>query len=105
MCRVETGGNRRVVDGVLKMTGLTEDERLNVLRNNDQLKKERELGKVFLVSPSPLFPLKYLDMHLALSSPRMHTHLVRIQMLWYCTHEGFLISWTGFSHEALPGKA
>ncbi|KAL0022453.1 hypothetical protein WJX79_002592 [Trebouxia sp. C0005] len=46
--RVETGGNRRVVDGVLKMTGLTEDERLNVLRNNDQLKKERELGKVFL---------------------------------------------------------
>ena len=54
MCRVETGGNRRVVDGVLKMTGLTEDERLNVLRNNDQLKKERELGKVFLVSPSPL---------------------------------------------------
>ena len=69
MCRVETGGNRRVVDGVLKMTGLTEDERLNVLRNNDQLKKERDLGKVFLVSPSPLFPLKYLDMHLALSSP------------------------------------
>ena len=53
MCRVETGGNRRVVDGVLKMTGLTEDERLNVLRNNDQLKKERELGKVFLVRPSP----------------------------------------------------
>jgi hypothetical protein len=56
MCRVETGGNRRVVDGVLKMTGLTEDERLNVLRNNDQLKKERELGKVFLVSPSPCPP-------------------------------------------------
>jgi len=45
-----------VVDGVLKMTGLTEDERLNVLRNNDQLKKERELGKVFLVSPSPCPP-------------------------------------------------
>lgn len=37
------------MDGVLKMTGLTEDERLNVLRGNDQLKKERELGKVFLV--------------------------------------------------------
>ncbi|DBA74244.1 TPA: Inositol polyphosphate phosphatase-like 1b [Trebouxia sp. C0004] len=54
--RVETGGNRRVVDGVLKMTGLTEDERLNVLRNNDQLKKERELGKVFLVRPSPCRP-------------------------------------------------
>ena len=61
MCRVETGGNRRVVDGVLKMTGLTEDERLNVLRGNDQLKKEREVGKVFLV---PLCSSRMLCMHM-----------------------------------------
>ena len=48
MCRVEAGGNRRVIDDLLK------SNMLEVLRANDQLKRERKLGKVFLVShPSP----------------------------------------------------
>ena len=42
--RVEAGGNRRVIDDLLKA------EMLEVLRANDQLKRERKLGKVFLVS-------------------------------------------------------
>ena len=44
MCRVEAGGNRRVIDDLLK------SNMLEVLRANDQLKRERKLGKVFLVS-------------------------------------------------------
>ena len=43
VCRVEAGGNRRVIDDLLKA------DMLEVLRANDQLKRERKLGKVFLV--------------------------------------------------------
>ena len=40
---MEAGGNRRVIDELLKT------DMLEVLRANDQLKRERKLGKVFLV--------------------------------------------------------
>lgn len=43
VCRVDAGGNRRVIDDLLKA------DMLEVLRANDQLKRERKLGKVFLV--------------------------------------------------------
>lgn len=45
-CRVEAAGNRRVIDDLLKA------DMLEVLRANDQLKRERKLGKVFMVSSS-----------------------------------------------------
>lgn len=48
LCRVEAGGNRRVIDDLLKA------DMLEVLRANDQLKRERQLGKVFWVSASCL---------------------------------------------------
>ena len=47
-CRVEAGGNRRVIDDLLKA------DMLEVLRANDQLKRERKLGKVFMVSTASL---------------------------------------------------
>lgn len=43
-CRVEAAGNRRVIDDLLKA------DMLEVLRANDQLKRERKLGRVFMVS-------------------------------------------------------
>ena len=46
--RVEAGGNRRVIDDLLKA------DMLEVLRANDQLKRERKLGKVFMVSTASL---------------------------------------------------
>ena len=48
--RVDTGGNRQVMDH-LKDTGMLEE----VSRGNDQLGKERRKGKVFQVNPqSPM---------------------------------------------------
>ena len=44
--RVDTGGNRQVMDH-LKDTGMLEE----VSRGNDQLGKERRKGKVFQVNP------------------------------------------------------
>ena len=41
MCRIEAGRNRKVVDELLRT------DMLEVLRANDQLNRERKLGKVF----------------------------------------------------------
>lgn len=47
-CRVDTGGNRGIMDH-LKDTGMLEE----VSRGNDQLGKERRKGKVFQVCCHP----------------------------------------------------
>ncbi len=61
VCRVEAAGNRGAIDHALK-TGMPE-----VLRANDQLKRERKLGKVFLVNSCPYYAPLYICHKLAIS--------------------------------------